>query len=73
MMTKAGNGTVYREFIPSHGNFWEKGLDGTKAKKVNIKTPSPTLPAYPLLTQLAPPGALTKIQGMECPGLTLSA
>ena len=36
--------TVYWEFIPSHGNFGEKGLNGTKAKKVNIKAPSPTYP-----------------------------
>ena len=66
-----------RQRIPLTGNlflhvvrFGKKGLDGTKAKKVNIKAPSPTLPDYPLLTYLAPPGALTKIQGMVRPGLS---
>ena len=35
----------------------ETGLEGTKAKKVNVPS-------------LLPPGTLTKIQGVVCPGLT---
>jgi hypothetical protein len=47
-MTKAENlpftGDLFRHTVI----FGKKGLNGTKPKKVNIKAPSPTLPAYPL-------------------------
>jgi hypothetical protein len=43
--------TIYWEFIYSFTQiFLGKGLDRTKAKKVKIRDPSPTLPAYPLHT-----------------------
>ena len=69
-MTKGREFSIYEEFIASHGKFGEKGLNGTKAKKVNIKVPLlPYLPTH-YLPNLAPPGALTKIQGVVLPGLT---
>ena len=40
-------GSVYREFILSRSNFGEKGLNGTKAKKVNIKAPPSYLTCLP--------------------------
>jgi hypothetical protein len=62
--------------VPFTGNLFlhtvilgKRGLDETKAKKVKIKAPSPTLPAYPILN-LAPLGALTKTKGLVRPGLT---
>ena len=64
--------TIYWEFIPSHCTFWEKGLDRTKANKVKVKEPplQTYLPTHYLPNILAPPGALTKIQGEVGPGLT---
>ena len=66
-MTKAASGTVYKEFIPSHGNMGKRGWTEAKQRKQISKPPLlPYLPTH----YLPPPGALTKIQGVVHPGLT---
>ena len=59
-----------RELIPSLSNVGEKGLNGTKAKKGNVKSPPLSYLPTHYLPNLTKPAALTKIQRVVRPGLT---